>query len=191
MTSIILIESNGTVKSLKAKDLTIDTLYKKAGYRSKEKFDKQHTWAVQVEGEQVLVSLYAKLVGKANFENKFEFPPPVDKDLYYGTCVLINTDAYGNILNLTTKTWDTVYQKLFCGFEELGGANNDADDDDDDDVEDEYDDDDDDYPKTKEGYIKDGFVVEEEEDDDEEDAEDDEDDARMSELEEEAYDEIE
>ena len=64
---------------------------------------------------------------------------------------MVNTTIDGEFVNLTKKEWEEVYNRLFGGFEEL----------------DESDDDDDissieeDIPEilTKEGYIKDGFIV--------------------------------
>jgi len=149
-TSIVLIESNGTVKTLKAKDVSLDTLYKKCGFRSSEDFARQHTWEVKLAGEKHIVSAWAKKVGKANFENKYDFPPPIDTAMFFGMCTVVRTDEQGNLIGLTKETWEKIYEKLFGGFEDLG-------------AEDEYSADElegvDPALITSHGYLKDDFVV--------------------------------
>ena len=74
MTSIVLIETNGTVKTLKAKEVTADSLYKKCGFRIADDFVRRHTWRVRLnksDEERFIVSVWAKKSGKANFENKY------------------------------------------------------------------------------------------------------------------------
>jgi len=153
-TSLVLIESNGTVKTLKAKDVTLDTLYKKCGFRSSEDFVRQHTWEIKLAGETHIVSVWAKKTGKANFENKYDFPPPIDTALFFGTCAVVRTDEEGNLIGLTKETWEKIYEKLFGGFEDLG-------------EEDEYSTDElegvDPELITSHGYLKDDFVVSDEE----------------------------
>jgi len=155
-TSLVLIETNGTVKGLKAKDATLDTLYKKCGFRTGEDFTRQHTWEVKLSGSAVgaktkhIISVWAKKVGKANFENKYDFPPPIDTALFFGTCVVVRTDEAGNLIDLTKETWTKIYEKLFGGFEDLDKSEEAS--------EDELEGID---PSllTANGYLKDGFVV--------------------------------
>jgi len=185
MSNIVLIEANGTVKQVKAKDISRETLYKKAGFRSNEHFDKAHTWSIEYNNEMVHIELWAKTDGKATNENKYDFPPPVDNELYFGSCVLIRVDDTGQIINLTSAFWLKVYEQLFGGFETIDENDEDSDKEDDmkdDDMKDDDMKEDDVLPnikKTKHGYIKDNFVVDEEEediqDDDEEDEENDDD----------------
>jgi len=94
MASLVLIESNGTIKTLKSKEVSNENLYKKCGFRVSDDFLKRHTWRVKLKGsdERYNVSLWAKKTGKANFENKYEFPPPVDKELYFGTCAIVRNN---------------------------------------------------------------------------------------------------
>lgn len=155
MTSIVLIETNGTVKTLKAKEVTMETLYKKCGFRVADDFVKRHTWCVRLnksEQERFTVSVWAKKSGKANFENKYDFPPPVDKELYFGTCAIVRTSENNEneFIDLTKEMWEKIYEKLFGGFEDLGD-------------EDEYSEDElaniDPSLLTSHGYLKDGFVV--------------------------------
>lgn len=119
MTSIVLIERNGNVKQIKTKELTRDTLYKKCGLRSNEDFERTTTWEIEHNKEMFIIELWGKTEGKANNENKYDFPPPVDNRLYYGTCVLIRVDDKDCIINLTSDTWLKLSEKLFGGFEDL------------------------------------------------------------------------
>ena len=170
MTDIIIIETNGTVKQSKVKDLTFETLYKKAGFRADTNFKKRTTWKTTIANENIIIELWAKDEGKANFENKYDFPPPVDKALYFGICILIRVDLNGNIIGLTSDLWKTVYEKLFGGFEDI---------DEDEECSDDELENVDKKLKTKHGYLKDGFVVDEpvsEEDDDYSDEDEDDDD---------------
>ena len=166
--SIVLIETNGTIKTLKTKEVSLDNLYKKCGFRVNEDFLCRHTWSLTLKGtkEHYNISLWGKKTGKANFENKYDLPPPIDKDLFFGTCALVRTCAAGTssggtgsdasamtadtLLDLTKETWQKIYEQLFGGFEDIGD-------------DDEYSEDElanvDPALLTKDGYLKDGFVV--------------------------------
>ena len=159
MTSILLINSSGIIKSLKAKDISFDTLFKKCGFKTSDDFDKRAVWKTTIDGADIITELWAKDDGKANTENKYDFPPPVDNALYFGTCAVVRIDnKTGNISNLSEEMWTKVYEKLFGGFEDIGD-------------EDEYSEDELENVskelKTKKGYLKDGFVVEDDDIDDE------------------------
>jgi hypothetical protein len=170
MTSIVLIDKNCSVKQTKVKDLSRDILYKKCGFKVSGGFELRTTWKVNIEGAKMNVELWSRDYGKAGTENKYDFPPPVDTALYFGTCAVLRTDDKGDIIDLSIIMWNKIYEKLFGGFEDIC--------DDEDDSEDELTT----VPKemkTKAGYLKDGFVVEdgtdgENDDDDEDDNDDDE-----------------
>ena len=177
MTSILLINNGGTIKSLKAKDITFDTLYKKCGFKSADDFDRRTSWNTTIDGTEIITELWAKDDGKATTENKYDFPPPVDTALYFGTCAIVRVDKKsGAIINLTEDMWTKVYEKLFGGFEDIGD-------------EDEFSEDELENVskelKTKKGYLKDGFVVEDDDVDEEEYEEEDDDDDDDDEEEEE------
>jgi len=110
--------------------------YKACGFRNPEGFEERAAWTV----DGVTIKLYAKNKGKAHTENMYEFPPPVDKSLYFGRCLLVNPEA-----SLTLEAWDKMYESLMGGFEDL--------------VTESESDDETGVPLTKEGYEKDGFVV--------------------------------
>ena len=132
------------------KNVDLDCIYKKCGFRKNKDFCKRHTWKIS---DNEYVSVYAKDNGRATTENKYELPPPIDNRLYFGSLAIVkhteeepNNDNY---LNLSKTEWKKIYENLMGGFEDL--------DDDEEESEEEYVD-----PKdlTKHGYKKDGFVVE-------------------------------
>ena len=178
MTDVIIIEKNGTIKQSLCKEL--DNLYKSCNFRKADGFELRHSWDNLVVGKKTFhISVYARDEGKANTENKYDMPPPIDNDLYFGNFAIINKNKKGELVSLSVKEWNKIYESLFGGFENLEEF-------DDDDEEDELED----LPsslKTKVGgYLKDGFVVDnsddeciagagEDEDEDEDDDDDDED----------------
>jgi hypothetical protein len=162
MISILLVEHNGNIKQTKSKDLSRDTLYKKCGFRTNDNFNRTAIWAVEYNKEVINIELWAKSDGKANNENKYDFPPPVDNALYYGTCALIRVDSKGSIVDLSSDLWLRLYEKLFGGFEDIDDGHGDEDTNEEDD-ECEDDDEEEEIVKTKNGYVKDDFVVEDDE----------------------------
>jgi len=162
MISILLVEHNGNIKQTKSKELSRDTLYKKCGFRTNDNFNRTAIWAVEYNKEVINIELWAKSDGKANNENKYDFPPPVDNALYYGTCALIRVDSKGAIVDLSSDLWLRLYEKLFGGFEDIDdGEGDEGINEEDDECED--DDEEEEIVKTKNGYVKDDFVVEDDE----------------------------
>ena len=156
--TIIIIDKGATLKTLTVKDYKVEELYKKCGFKRTNGFALQVEWPVKLDGQKYLVQMYGKLDGKANMENKYDFPPPVDKNLYFGSCALVGMlrDDSNNksLINLSIELWNKIYEKLFGGFEDLALTCGE-----DDDEEDELEN----VPKNmktkKGGYLKDGFVV--------------------------------
>lgn len=179
MPKIIIIEKVGTLKVLNVKDFSEETLYKKVGLKSKEGFCPQHTWGPD-DCIDHSIRLYAKKTGRAGQENKYDFPPPVDNTLFFGPCVLVGYDVdTGEVVDLEEDDWDEIYEYLFGGFEEIGESDDDDDDDQDIDTEDELEATQKKtgvvVKQTKQGYAKDGFIVDDDDDDDDESDESDED----------------
>ena len=131
MTKIVLVEKNGNKKTLNAKDLVRKDLYKKCGFRKTKGFSLRHSWKVEAVGSGPLhkVEVWARDTGRANTENKYELPPPIDTDLYFGTMAVVGVDSNGDFVDLDKESWEKVYEQLFGGFDDL--------DEDDDDEEDE------------------------------------------------------
>ena len=165
MTLIIIVDKTGTLKSLNVKDYKEEELFKKAGFKKVDGFIKHTDWSVKMDGQKYSIALYGKLDGKANMENKYDFPPPVDNLLFFGACVLVasvKTEKGEKVLtNLALELWEKVYEKLFGGFENLALTA----------AEDEEEEDElAAVPKSKKtkkgGYLKDGFVVDSSENED-------------------------
>lgn len=155
MTTVLLVDKVGTIKPLKIKEYNEEDFYKKCGYKSSSNFQKQHTWKVRVNGTNYWISLFAKSDVKGSLgENKYEFPPPVDSVLYFGTCLLAGYTDGTEPFSLSVELWDTIYNKLYGGFENLADTAE-KDEQEPDELEHIPD-----HKKTKEGYLKDGFVVE-------------------------------
>lgn len=156
--TIIIIDKNTSLKTLTVKEYKVDELYKKCGFKKADGFDLQVEWPVKLEGKKYLIQMYGKLDGKANMENKYDFPPPVDKNLYFGACALVgmvrdDTNSKTHI-NLSIELWNKIYEKLFGGFEDLTATCAE-----DEDEEDELDKVHKSMKTKKGGYLKDGFVV--------------------------------
>ena len=177
--NIIIVEKPGTLKLHAIKEYKEEDLHKKCGFKKSDGFVKHHEWNVKCDGERYFISVYGKLDGKANNENKYDFPQPIDTKLFFGNCLLVgfqkNDQGNKNIFSLSIPLWEKIYEKLFGGFEDLTLVALD-----DDNEEDELDN----IPKSKKtkigGYLKDGFVVS---DNDNEDNENDDDDDNISDME--------
>lgn len=156
--TILIIDKGGSLKTLTVKDYKVEELYKKCGFKKADGFELQVEWPVKLNGQKYLLQMYGKLDGKANMENKYDFPPPVDKKLYFGACAVVGLvrDDSNNVdyINLSIELWNKLYEKLFGGFDDLALTCN-EDEDEEDELEDIPN-----HMKTKTGgYLKDGFVV--------------------------------
>ena len=169
MTTAVVINKNGDIEEVTLKDDNKDNYYKLCKFRKPDGFEKQTTWNInaKIKGEKVKyqIELWARDNGKANTENKYDFPPPVDNDLFFGNCLLVNYDMENNThKDISKPEWKAIYEKLFGGFEDLDDMAN-ADENEEDELEN--------IPahmKTKQGYLKDNFVVDDEEEEEVADA---------------------
>ncbi len=170
--SVVIVEKNASLKLLTIKDYKEEDLYKKCSFKKSEGFIVQTIWNTKLNGQKYAVELWAKSEGKAGTENKYEFPPPVDKTLFFGACILVgylrDDSEEKTIFNLTVPLWTAIYEKLFGGFQDLTSKNLEVEDEDDEEELDEI-------PKekkTKTGYLKDIIDSNSEQEDDEEYASD-------------------
>jgi hypothetical protein len=154
---IIIVERLGSLKMLSIKDFKQEEVYKKCGFKKAEDFVKQTEWPLKYMSTKYYIQVYAKTDGRANSENKYDFPPPIDKKLFFGSCAILayikTSDGTKKYTDLTLPIWEKIYEKLFGGFEDLNTTSAQ-----DEDEEDELEK----VPKekkTKNGYLKDGFVV--------------------------------
>jgi hypothetical protein len=154
-TQIIIINKSGKVVQ-QSVSVNLETLYKKASFKSSDNFEQKHVWnnlhIDKMKYDSIVV--YGKTVGNAGQENKFDFPPPIDNTLFFGNLLIVRYDLENNPINLCIDDWKSIYNFLMGGFECL------------DDTDDEESEDEEIVDKSKldkYGYEKDGFVVEEDE----------------------------
>jgi hypothetical protein len=165
MPSLILIEKTGKLKSIKMDGLDIPNLCKKCGFKSIEGFALAHTWTVAFNEIEYKLCLYGKTEGRANSENKYEFPPPMDNTLFFGSCVVLNMEN-NEVTDISVKEFEDMMEHLYGGFEDVNSEDTESESEEDADL-----------PKTKDGYVKDGFIVDSDEgseggaDDDDDDEE--------------------
>ena len=160
MVKVILIKKTGQLKCSSVKIQIFSEIYKKCGFINNKNFKKRHTW----QEKDSYFSIYAKDNGKAGSENKYELPPPLDEKLYFGTMIILKHSSkdigLDNLLDLKLDEYNSLYEKLYGGFDDLGNTDTEE-------SEEEYVD-----PKnlTKEGYDKSsGFIVSDVEEDDDTD----------------------
>jgi len=144
----VLIEKSGECVGKTSKNgLGVDELYKKCGFKKVDGFNEVGRWKLD-SGLEVVV--YGRADGKAGSENKFEHPPPIDKQLFFGNmaAVAFMNDVH---VDLDVNHWGEIYSELMGGFEDIGSE----------DSEEEEEE----IPveqQTSHGYMKDDFVVEDE-----------------------------
>lgn len=171
---VVIVEKSGELKSLSIKEFKQEDLFKKCGFKKSDDFVMQVQWIKTVENKRYYVQVYGKTEGRANNENKYDFPPPIDNKLLFGNCAILALtkadDGTKVYTDLPVSLWIKIYEKLFGGFEDLSATAKE-----DEEEEDELEN----IPKemkTKDGYLKDGFVVDtSDSESDEEDDEDNED----------------
>ena len=155
--NIVIVERTGTLKSLAIKDFKLEELFKKCGFKKSDDFIKQVEWNAKYDSKKYYIEVFAKTDGRPNSENKYDFPPPIDTKLFFGSCAILaylkKDDGTKSYTDLTLQLWNKIYEKLFGGFEDLAATAKE-----DEEEEDELAN----VPKekkTKQGYLKDGFVV--------------------------------
>ena len=157
MVQVIIIDKSGDICENDFSDKDDLQIYKKCNFRKTDHFNQQALWNIKVDGKKYKIKVFARNEGKHNQINKFEFPPPIDNILFYGSCAVIAYDNSDNKCNLDKELWDKCYEKLFGGFESLADTAED-----DEKEEDELKN----VPKemkTKSGYLKDSFIADDEE----------------------------
>ena len=153
MVKVVIVNKNGDCSDIDFSGSYDNDLFKKCGFRKADGFSNEHTWHTKMSDETYNVKLWGRTSGKHNVINKFEFPPPMDTTLIYGNCALVALDKSEDPIDLTVETWNKIYTKLFGGFENLEDTAKEDEEEEDElaNVPAKY--------KTKEGFLKDGFVV--------------------------------
>jgi hypothetical protein len=147
--TILVVEKTGEIKEVVLKSIDQTELYKKAGFKSADGFQSHAQWNIEnVKNKDYCIHVYGKTTGRANQENKYEFPPPIDNTLFFGNCLIVNKKG-DTLVSLSSEEWLAIYENLYGGFEDLGEE----------DSEEDSEDEDESLPRTKSGYVKDDFVV--------------------------------
>ena len=157
MPKVVIIEKNANKKevNVNVENLDIELFSQTCGFRKFNDFENHIIWEVEYEDNIYDIYLFGKSTGRANTENKYDFPPPVDELLFFGNCILVSCFHGTDIVdNLTITQWDNIYESLFGGFEDLGSQDS-SEEDELENIPDEL--------KTNEGYLKDDFVVDDSE----------------------------
>ena len=158
MPSFVIVEKTGSLKSQKA--VAVSDLYKKCGFKNAEGFSCVHTWTIDFNDIEYKLSIFGKIDGKANTENKFEFPPPIDNVLFFGSCAAVLSTENGSIGDMTPEEFTDIIDNLYGGYSDIGSEDSEEEEDDDETCM---------LPKTKHGYVKDDFVVSSDAEDDDDD----------------------
>lgn len=151
MTSVIIVEKTGKAKSVQVS--SADELYKKCGFKSIAGYELAHTWTVVFNDVEYKLDVYGKTKGKAGSENKYEFPPPIDNLLFFGNVAVIGRES-DKYISLSVDEFNDIMEHLQGGYEELESDDTDS-----------TDDLTEGFAKTKEGYVKDGFIASSESED--------------------------
>ena len=151
---IVVISKGGEVQEARVTDGEAATLARKCGFKNASGFSKQASWPASGEAN-TMVELWARSKGRAGSENKYDFPPPVDSSLFFGSCCIVGRAQHSaTIEDLSAETWARTYEKLFGGFENLS--------DEEDPSSDELEEVDPEMKTKCGGYLRDGFVTDEE-----------------------------
>lgn len=159
----IIIKKNGDLEEKNTKK--IDKKYKLCNYKNDKDFKLLHTFKKLKKYNKKSIEIYGKDVGRANSENKYEMPQPIDNELYFGSLLMLGFDNNTNeYIDLKIIDWNKIYDDLMGGFEDIGNliidSNGDCVDEEERSIDSEqYDD----NEYTNEGYYKDGFIVDDEE----------------------------
>ena len=154
--NVIVVNKNGSLSNSILDN--IENIYKKAGLKSLDGFLKHCDWEISIdEYPKLFIQVYGKIKGKADNENKYEFPPPIDNHLFFGKCIIvgfIQNKTENQYISLSVDLWKKIYNKLYS-FEDLGTQ--DTDENDEDEYETESSDD-----EEHDANVDDGFELTEE-----------------------------
>ena len=154
MSKYISVYKNGEIEQkVTKKPIENEKIFKLCNYKNSSGFERLHCFPFDKQNNENGYEVYGKRSGRANNENKYEFPPPIDKDLYFGNLCIIKREN-DEINDLTLDEWKGVYESLFGGFEDIEDSDEERSVDSEVYSSDEY---------TKEGYHKDSFIIDDDE----------------------------
>jgi len=154
MVKYLIVKKNGDLEEKDTRSaLKIEMVHKLCGYKSNTNVELIHSFHSTTE-EDIEYKIYGKKEGRANSENKYELPPPVDTLLLFGNLCIIKSKSDDKVENLEKSEWCKLYDTLFGGFEDIDQSDEERSLDSQVYSDSEY---------TKEGYHKDSFVVDDQE----------------------------
>ena len=159
MVKLVIISKFGEPKTVNFVSFVEENLYKKCGFRKKDHFGKRHSWKISLDKKSYYLHLYSKNTGRSTTINKYELPPPLDKELYYGSlAILLSQDKdMQHLVSLSHTIWEKIYEQLMGGFEDLDKPEKEEEEEEVEYIPDEF--------KTKQGYSKEsGFVADDDDD---------------------------
>ena len=115
MTKVCVVIDKKTNKKKVNVNVCLKDYYKKCGFRNDKNFEFRNSWKVKDEGEDKYVSVFAKNNGRANSENKFELPPPLDNELYFGSILIVlhkEKEEYESIIQTQQRIIETMTEKI-------------------------------------------------------------------------------
>lgn len=154
MVKYLIVKKNGDVEEKETRsELKIENVYKLCGYKSNNNVELVHSFHSTTE-QGIEYKIYGKKDGRANSENKYELPPPVDTLLLFGNLCIVKSNSEEKVEDLEKSEWSNVYEALFGGFEDIDQSDEERSVDSEVYSDSEY---------TKEGYHKDSFIVDDQE----------------------------
>ena len=161
MVKVLKVHKSGKLEELSYEHNDDSEIYKSMNCKNKKDVSSYVNWEMKDKKERLCnYCVYGKIDGKANHENKYEFPPPIDNVLFYDSCIVVKM-CKNKFKNLIIQEWEQIYEELFGGFEDIG----------DEDSELSEDDEEDKLDKTRSGYVKDDFIIDDDASEDEYDDE--------------------
>ena len=82
------------------------------------------------EQEDITISIFCFTDGKERQINKYELPPPIDSEIYYGTMYAL-AHADNKLINMDLDLFNKFYENSFEGFEDLDSQDSWSEEDDD------------------------------------------------------------
>jgi len=152
----ITINKHGIIKNTSMRINNTENIYKKCGFKNNNNFSKHHTWEINIKNELLSISMYGKDNGRALNENKYDLPPPLDNNLFFGDIAIVafNKDT-SECSDFNDIIWNKIYNELMGGFEDIEHTDNESEEYE----EEQYNSDE----LTNDGYLKDGFIVDDNE----------------------------
>jgi hypothetical protein len=114
MKKAILVNKSGETEQVELSKKSSNCISKCLKIKGKGKVENIHNWKYN----DLSVQLYGFSDGKAGDENKFELPPPVDSELFFGDMLFISCNKE-ELNELTLDDFIDFYNETMGGFEDI------------------------------------------------------------------------